>query len=176
MSNIVKEQQAIVEQDIREQAEVEKKLTKARKKVDQNPVEKKKGQTVSWRPASRLPKVKAPDGFVASWRQNTPERIRQLQEEGWVVANRIEHNMDVQMGSYYKKLNDKPVSEVESSITHNEMICMILPEDLATARKEYHRQETEKQTRSRLKPEESAARQNAALIKAANITSTLELN
>lgn len=157
-----------IEQEIIEQNIVEKKLAKAEKKT----AEKKKGQSVNWKPASRLPKLTTPEGYVARWVHNTPDRIRQMQSEQWEIANRFEHKMDVEMGEYYKKINDKPASETESTIIHNELIAMIMPEETAEARKEYYRQETEQQTRSRLVPE----RKVSGFLQKANITTTMEIN
>jgi len=165
----IKDREKIAEQDIIEQHLVEEKLAKA-KKAEKSTAEKKKGQKVEFKPAQRVPKLDCPEGFRVAWKHNTPENVRRLQYEGWEVANRIEHDMDVQMGNYYKKLNDSPTSEKESTIVHNELIAMLLPEEMALAREEYHRLETQKQTRSKLKPEETA------FTKAAQITTTLEIN
>ncbi len=49
---------------------------------------------------------------------------------------------------------------------------MVLPEEMAIARAEYHRAETEKQTRAKLKPEEGGS----AIARAAQIKSTIEIN
>lgn len=167
----IREKIIAAEQDIIEQQLVEAKLAKANK-ADKSPVEKKKGQAVNWKPASRLPKITAPEGFTPAWKANTPENVRKCLQEGWQVANRIEHNMDVDMGNYYKKINDKPATEAESNIIHNELIAMLLPNEAAEARREYHRQETEKQTRAKLRPENSGT----ALTRAAKITTTMEIN
>lgn len=167
----IRDRESAAEQDIIEQSVVEEKLAKARK-ADKSPVEKKKGQAVEFKPARRVPKLECPDGFRVAWKHNTPENVRRLQYEGWQVANRIEHNMDVAMGNYYKKVNDAPTSEKESTIVHNELIAMLLPEEMAVARADYHRQETEKQTRSKLKPEDSGS----AITRAAKITTTMEIN
>lgn len=167
----IKEKLKDAEQEILEQQVVEEKLAKA-KKVDKTTVEKKKGQKVEFKPARRLPELKGPEGFRVAWKNNTPENVRRLQYEGWVVANRIEHEMDIEMGNYYKKLNDKPLSRTESTIVHNELIAMLLPEEMALAREEYHRSETEKQTRTKLKPENSGS----AIARAAQIKTTMEIN
>lgn len=167
----MKDREKNVEQDIIEQHLIEEKLAKA-KRAEKTPVEKKKGQAVEFRPARRLPKLECPEGFRVAWKHNTPENVRRLQYEGWQVANRIEHNMDIEMGNYYKKINDKPISDTESTIVHNEMIAMLLPEEMAIARAEYHRQETEKQTRAKLRPEDSGS----AITKNAQIKTTMEIN
>jgi len=169
--SIIKEREKIVEQEILEQQAVEEKLAKA-KKAEKTLVEKKKGQKVEFKPARRLPELKAPPGFRAAWKSNTLENVRRLQYEGWVTANRLEHNMDVEMGNYYKKLNDRPIAKAESSIVHNELIAMLIPEDMAVAREEYHRQETEKQTRAKLIPEQGGS----AIARAAQIKTTIEIN
>lgn len=169
MSTIVKEQQA--EQDIIESSLIEKKL--ASKKADKSTAEKKKGQPVNFKPASRIPKLDAPEGFRVAWKHNTPENVRRCQYEGWEIANRIDHNMDVQMGDYYKKINDKPVSETSSNITHNELIAMLIPDEMAEARKEYYRNETEQQTRTKLRPEKTAS---AFMQDKAKLSSTIEIN
>lgn len=178
MSKIIKEQEKIVEQDIVEQAEVEKKLRKASEDKtiveDKKLAEKKKGQKVAFIPARRVPKIDAPEGFVASWKHNTPENVRRLQLEGWQVANRMEHKMDLDMGDYYRKMNDKPVSEQESTIIHNEMICMVLPEDMAEARREYYKNQTEQMTRAKLIPENDPTQ--AALAKFGSIKTKIEIN
>lgn len=168
----IRDRESNAEQDIIEQQLVEEKLAKSRKTAEQKPVEKKKGQKVTFKPADRLPKLECPEGFRVAWKHNTPENVRKLQYEGWEVASRLEHNMDVQMGNYYKKTNDKATSETESIIVHNELIAMLLPEEMAIARAEHYRQETEKQTRSKLRPESSGS----ALMKAAKITTTMEIN
>lgn len=168
----INEERAI-EKEITEQVEVEKKL-KARKKAEKTTVEKKKGQSVGYVPARRLPKIDAPDGYRPAWKHNTPENVRRYLQEGWIVANRLEHGMDVNMGDYYRKINDKPVSEAESTITHNEMICMLLPEEMAQAREEYYRKETEDQTRAKLRPEDNP--RNASIANRAKITTNIEIN
>lgn len=168
----IKERERNAEQEIIEQHLIEKKLEKA-KKAEKPTAEKKKGQPVNFVPASRLPKLEAPEGFKVAWKHNTPENVRRLQYEGWEVANRIEHEMDVKMGNYYKKINDKPIAAGESTIIHNELIAMLIPEDLAIARKDYYRQETEKQTRSKLMPEKSAS---AFMQDSAKLTSKIEIN
>jgi len=167
----IRDRERDAEIEIMEQLLIEEKLAKS-KKAEKTPAEKKKGQPVEFIPARRVPKLECPEGFRVAWKHNTPENVRRLQYEGWIPANRIEHNMDVQMGNYYKKLNDSPTSKKESSITHNELVAMLIPEELAIARDEYHRAETEKQTRSKLKPEEG----NTALIRAAKIKTTMEIN
>lgn len=169
MSIINKERE--IEQDIIESKLIEKKL--ARKKVDKSVVEKKKGQSVSFKPASRIPKLESPEGFKVAWKHNTPENVRRCQYEGWEIANRLEHNMDIKMGDYYRKVNDKPISETSSNITHNELIAMLIPDELALARKEYYRNETEQQTRTKLRPEKTAS---AFMQDKAKITSTIEIN
>ena len=165
----IKDREKNAEQDIMEQLLVEEKLAKA-KKADKSPAEKKKGQAVEFKPAQRVPRLDCPDGFRVAWKHNTPENVRRLQYEGWEVANRIDHNMDVKMGNYYKKLNDSPTSEKESTIVHNELIAMLLPEEMAVAREGYHSQETQKQTRTKLNPKETA------FTRAAQITTTMEIN
>lgn len=170
MSTMIKEKEA--EQDILEQNIIEKKLAKA-SKAEKPTVEKKKGQPVNWKPASRLPKLTAPEGFKPKWAHNTPERVRQLQAEGWEIANRLEHKMDVEMGDYYRKVNDKPGSEASSNITHNEMIAMVAPDEVIAGRKEYHRNETEQQTRTKLQPEKSAS---AFMQNMAKFKTTMEIN
>lgn len=165
----IRDKQDIAEQDILEQQVIEEKLAKA-KKAEKPRVEKKKGQSVEFKPARRLPELKCPEGFKVAWKHNTPENIRRLQYEGWLIANRLEHNMDISMGNYYKKLNDKPIAQAESTIVHNELIAMLLPDEMVEARREWHRQETEKQTRTKLTPKDSA------LARAAKITTTMEIN
>lgn len=177
----IKDRENEAVQDIMEQNVIEDKLAKARKAkkakaalaAEKPTVEKKKGQKVTFVPASRLPKLTAPEGFKVAWKHNTPENVRRLQYEGWDIANRIEHNMDVEMGSYYKKINDKPTTEKESTITHNELIAMLIPEDMAVARREYYREETEKQTRAKLMPEKNAS---AFMQDKAKLNSTIEIN
>jgi len=169
-----KEKQA--EKEITEQLQVEKKLKKVaeeKKVAGPKTKSKKKGQPVNFRPARRLPEVNAPDGFVAAWKENSPENVRKCLQEGWEVANRIDHKMDVDMGDYYKKLNDSPTDEKHSTIEHNELICMLLPEEVAEARREYYREETEKQTRAKLRPEDNP--QNAAISQASNIQTRIEI-
>ncbi len=167
MSTIVTE----ATNEVLEQEIVRKKLSK--KKADKPTVEKKKGQPMNWKPASRLPKLTAPEGFVPRWIENTPERVRKAQAEGWEIASRLEHNMDIEMGDYYQKVNDKPVSEASSTITHNEMIAAIMPDEVADSRKAYYRNETEQQTRTKLMPEKSAS---SFIRDMAGLTTKIEIN
>lgn len=161
-----------VEQEILEQDIVEKRLART-KKVEKTPVEKKKGQPVNFVPASRLPKIEAPEGYRVAWKHNTPENIRRLLIEGWEIANRIEHGIDMDMGKYYRKMNDKPAAEGESTIQHNELIAMLITDEMAESRKEFYRQETEKQTRTKLQPEKQAS---AFIRDKAQLTTTMEIN
>lgn len=141
-----------VTQEIEEQFLVEEKIKSKKQLADkkQHLAEKKKGQPLKWLPSRRLPELKAPDGYRVAWKLNTPENIRRLKNESWEIANRLEHNIDVEMHDYYRKTNDRPGSEKESRIVHNELIAMLIPEEAAKAREEYHREETMKQTRSKI--------------------------
>lgn len=169
MVNITKEQDRIVE-ELLEQQTVEKKLAK-KAKADQP---RKTGQKIRWRPADRIPEYKAPEGFRLKLAANTPERVRQLMHEGWQVANRLEHNIDTDMDSYYKKINDSSSSEKSSVITHNELIAMIIPEEKAVAREEYYKDLTERRTRAKFKPEENT--QNADIARRAQVKTTITIN
>jgi hypothetical protein len=121
-----------------------------------------------------LPKLDAPEGYTVAWKANTQENIRRLRQEGWEVASRLEHNIDTEMGDYYKKVNDSPVSEETSNITHNELIAMVLPEDMAEARRQYYKDETEKQTRSRMMAENATG--YGGVVNAAQVKTTVEIN
>lgn len=169
----IKDRQKNAEQEVLEQQLIEDKLAARTKKAEKTlPVDKKKGNKVTFKPARRLPALEAPPGFRIAWKHNTPENIRKCQIEGWIPANRIDHKIDVEMGDYYRKLNDSPIAKAQSSVIHNELVAMLLPEEMAIAREEYHRQETETQTRSKLRPEDSGS----ALSKAAKIKTTIEIN
>lgn len=172
--SIIQEEQKQIEQELIEQSLIEEKLTK-RRKAEKSPtttVDKKKGQKIEFKPARRLPELEAPKGFRIAWKHNTPENVRRLQYEGWETASRMKHNIDVDMGNYYQKLNDSPVNKANSVIVHNEMIAMVLPEEMAIARDEYHRQQTEQQTRAKLRPEGNLT----GIMKAAQIKTTMEIN
>lgn len=170
----IKDRENVAVEDILEQNVVEARLAKVRKsaKAADKPVEKKKGQPVNFKPASRIPKLTPPKGFQVAWKENTPENVRRMQYEGWEIANRIEHKMDMDMGDYYRKINDRPGSENSSTITHNELIAMLLPDEMVEARREYYRKETEMQTRTKLMPEKSAG----AFMQKAEMKTTIEIN
>lgn len=171
----MKDKEAQAVEDVIEQDVIEKKLRDAKQKADKTkilPADKKKGQKVAFVPASRLPKLKAPEGYVPAWKANTPENIRRLQIEGWEIANRLEHKMDIEMGNYYRKINDKPVSNKETTIVHNEMIAMLLPVEMAEARKEYYREESSNLLKTKLRPEDEIS----GFMKRANIKTNIKID
>lgn len=173
--SIIEEKKAI--EELHEQHEIEKKLKKTAKKnkaEKTTTVDKKKGQKVGFKPAARLPKIGAPEGFMGAWKLNTPENVRRLQMEGWQVADRNTHNIDMDMSAYYRKVNDKPANEKESTVTHNECIYMVLDDETAEARRQYYREQTEEQTKSKLIPENNAT--NAAITNAARFKTNIEIN
>ncbi len=52
------------------------------------------------------------------------------------------------------------------------MIAMLIPGEVAEARRDFYRQETEQQTRAKLRPEDSGS----PLARAARIKTTMEIN
>ena len=107
--------------------------------------ELKKGKA-SWNPANRLPDLVVPDGMVGRWVRNDPINVNKKLNEGWVFTNKMK------TPSCRTDTDSVDSTKGISGITINEMVGMVMPKDLAQARREYHERETEARTDAALSP------------------------
>lgn len=105
-----------------------------------------KGKKVSWRPSTRLGRVHLPANmkgkYRTRWVKGTPDRVAQMQEEGWMLVNDT-------VAKGVQAPTDKEVTDganLDSALRKREMVAMVIPEELAEARDKFYKEETEKQT------------------------------
>ena len=107
---------------------------------------KKKGTRPSWQPAPKVAKIEAPNNGRPRWCDPNPANIQKKQAEGWQFLNKT-----TSPGTF-KDTNgmNKDIhsnSGLGSEIVNREMVAMFLPEELALARDEYHREKTMRRTK-----------------------------
>lgn len=102
---------------------------------------KKKGYA-SWKPATLLATSGELPGWRKRWCSNDAANITKKQAEGWVLVNGttgqpIEHE---------QRPHTADASQLTSAKTYREMVLMVMPEELAKSREEFHRERTRQQT------------------------------
>lgn len=115
--------------------------------VKASEVQKTKGTKVSWRPADKVAKLKAPESGRPRWCSPDTANIQKKLDEGWKFINKST------LPSAYKDDNGmiKDVQENSSlgtEIRNREMVAMYLPEEQAKARDEYFRDKTMRRTQA----------------------------
>jgi len=95
----------------------------------------KKG-TASWRPAKTLEVKSHRPGFRQRWVNIDPANVEKKMAEGWVYAEKSEHDRAKGVD------HGKNIGTVKQ---YRDLVLMEIPEEIALARTEYHRAETESQ-------------------------------
>lgn len=127
-----------------EEAKIELDSVKEMSKADESP--KKKGNKVSWKPASRIGKLHVPEGYVGRWVKNDPDNIARYRQEGWELVNKTTHSKGGRSGHDGSDVKDQ--KNLNGAVEYRELIGMMLSQEMADARVEYHRQETIEKTRA----------------------------
>lgn len=101
----------------------------------------KKGKS-TWRPAAMLDVNNKPKGYRLRWCDKDPMNIQKKEAEGWIHATSIngfktEHEHPGKTG------DGMPLTSVTE---YRDMTLMAMPEEIAQARDEYIREQTERQT------------------------------
>ena len=89
-----------------------------------------------WRPSSRLATLKAKPGFTARWVDADPANVARKKAEGWLIM-RPEDNV----GPPIEQIDVNDGKALHNGIRYRDMIAMMLPNDLKSAREEYYREE-----------------------------------
>lgn len=92
-----------------------------------------------WKPGSRLGKPVRPEGYRLRWCEDTPENIAKKKSDGWEILDKTKFP---QLGAteYDKRVTDSE-GETKSILKRNELVAMVMKEDLADARDQYHAEE-----------------------------------
>lgn len=104
-----------------------------------------------WAPGNRLGQINVPKGFVPRWCDADEANLAKKREEGWIPVTKTTY-------PDAKHVNDGEIKEVKdgaaidgSLIKYRNMVAMMMPEELAQARREYFEDETRKQTEAKVK-------------------------
>lgn len=98
---------------------------------------KKSGTKPGFKPASRSPLLKAPNGFTARWVRADSSDIERKKAEGWLLM-KPEDNKGVAFTA-------QDVSEEKAlgnHIRYRGQVAMMIPDELKEARQEYYKGET----------------------------------
>lgn len=117
----------------------------------QNP-ESKAVKPVKWKPASKLGIVARPDGYRVRWCADSPENIAKKKAEGWEILDKTKFP-ELKNTEYDVNTTDSK-GLTSTVLKRNELVAMIMPEEVALDREEYHRQETDNLTQKALSHEQ----------------------
>ncbi len=102
--------------------------------AEQEVIAKKKGTPPGWRPASQLPHLKAPAGFVAKWCD--PAKLTDRRSEGWQIMKPSDNK-----GEEILNLDVNDVGSLTGALRYRDLVAIMLPKELKQARDEYIRNE-----------------------------------
>lgn len=117
----------------------------------QNP-DSKAVKPVKWKPASKLGIVARPQGHRVRWCEDTPSNISKKKAEGWEILDKTKFP-ELKNTEYDVNTTDSS-GLTKSILKRNELVAMIIPEEIALDRDEYHRQETDNLTQKALSNEQ----------------------
>lgn len=95
---------------------------------------KKKGTPPGWRPASQLPKLKAPAGWTAKW--SHPGKLTERMSEGWKIMKPEDNR-----GEEIINIDVNDVGSLTSALRYRDMVAIMLPKELKEARDNWLRNE-----------------------------------
>lgn len=117
----------------------------------QNP-ESKAVKPVKWKPASKFGVVTRPNGYRVRWCEDTPANIAKKKAEGWEILDKTKFP-ELKNTEYDVDATDSK-GLTSTILKRNELVAMVIPEDVALDREEYHRQETQNLTEKALSNEQ----------------------
>jgi hypothetical protein len=117
----------------------------------QNP-ESKAVKPVKWKPASKFGIVARPKNYRGRWCESTPTNIAKKKAEGWEILDKTKFP-ELENTEYDTKTTDSN-GLTKNILQRNELVFMIMPEEIALDRDEYHIQETDNLTQKALSNEQ----------------------
>lgn len=111
---------------------------------DQDTVVKKKGTPPGWKPASQLPKLKAPRGFIAKWAN--PTKLTERLSEGWQIMK-----PDDNKGEQIVNIDVNDVGSLTGALRYRDLVAIMLPNELKEARDNWLRNENKEAMKGVLK-------------------------
>ena len=95
---------------------------------------KTKGTPPGWKPASQLPKLKAPPGFTVKWA--SPAKLTERLSEGWKIMKPEDHR-----GEQILNIDVNDVGSLTGALRYRDLVAIMLPKDLKEARDNWLRNE-----------------------------------
>lgn len=93
-----------------------------------------KGTPPGWKPASQLPRLKAPAGWTAKW--SAPNKLTERLSEGWKIMKPSDNK-----GEEILNIDVNDVGSLTGALRYRDLVAIMLPKELKLARDEYHRNE-----------------------------------
>lgn len=111
---------------------------------DDSVSKKTKGTPPTWKPASQLPKLKAPPGWVAKW--SNPSKLTERLEEGWKIMKPSDNK-----GGEILNVDVNDSASLTNTLKYRDMVAIMLPKELKEARDAWLRNENKEAMRGILK-------------------------
>lgn len=105
---------------------------------------KKKGTPPNWKPASQLPRLKAPKGWTAKW--SNPAKLTERLSEGWQIMKPSDN-----VGERILNVDVNDSGSLTGSLKYRDLVAIMLPEELKEARDIYIRNENKEAMKGVLK-------------------------
>ena len=115
--------------------------------------ESKAVKPVKWKPGSRLGTALCPKGYRMRWCEDTPENIEKKKSDRWEILDKTKFP-DLGSSEFDRRVTDSE-GLTKSILKRNELVAMIMPEEVAQARDEYHREQTRLNTQQALSAQEA---------------------
>lgn len=114
---------------------------------------KKKGTPPNWKPASQLPKLKAPPGFTAKW--SAPAKLTERLSEGWKVMKPEDNK-----GDPILNIDVNDVGSLTGALRYRDLVAIMLPKELKVARDNWLKGENAEAMKSVLKETDEKLKEN----------------
>lgn len=99
-----------------------------------------KGTRPGWKPSSQLPRLKAPNGFIAKW--SAPAKLTERLSEGWKIMKPVDNQ-----GEEILNIDVNDVSSLTGALRYRDLVAIMLPKELKAARDEWLRNENKESMR-----------------------------
>ena len=101
---------------------------------------KTKGTPPGWRPSGQLPRLKAPAGFTPKW--SSIEKLTERMSEGWQIMKPSDN-----VGPAIINIDVNDVGSLTGALRYRDLVAIMLPKELKTARDEWVRNENREATK-----------------------------
>ena len=114
---------------------------------------KKKGTPPGWRPASQLPRLKAPNGFTPKWA--SVNKLTERMAEGWVIMKPEDNR-----GEKIVNIDVNDVGSLTGALRYRDLVAIMLPKELKEARDNWLRNENKEAMKGILRETDEKLKEN----------------